>query len=345
MKRILALFLLINIAVLFTLSGCSGDSSKGETTIVTAATTASVPPTTQPKTTVKETTTAPTETSEVIIYETVAPAPLYAHDQVTNILLIGTDSKSDWGRSDTLMLLSLDNIHGKIKLTSFLRDTLVSIPGYSPDKLNAAYAYGGTSLCIDTIEYNFGVQVDGYAILNFATFKNLINAVGGIDVYLTQDEINYINAQVAQNGQKCYLPEGTTEGTVHLTGAQALWQVRNRGGEVNGEYFYGTDWDRVDRQQRMFSGIIDSLRYLSFDEVSNMAYTVLPYVTTDLSADELAGHISNAPAYLSYSLERATFPTDYWQNSYYDYAGSVLEITDWKSLRRDVATFVYENIE
>ena len=342
MKRTLALILLT--VMLFAFAGCGGKDKTDETTVVTAATTQV--PTTVPQTTVKETTEAPAETTEADVYYTeAAPAPLYAHDEVTNILLIGTDSNSDWGRSDTLMLLSLDNIHGKIKMTSFLRDTFVSIPGYSPDKLNAAYAYGGTDLCIDTIEYNFGIDVDGYAIVNFTTFRNLINAIGGVDVYLTSDEIDYINAQVAQNGQPNYIPEGTSEGYVHLTGGQALWHVRNRGGEVNGIYFYGTDWDRVDRQQRMFTGIINGLTSLSFDEVSNMAYTVLPYVTTNLSSAEIAGHISNAPAYLSYSIERATYPSDYWQNSYYDYAGSVLEITNWNALRRDVATFIYENIE
>lgn len=343
MKRTFAIILAISIFVL-TLAGCKGEDKTPETTVVTSATTEAA--TTIAETTLKETETAAVETTEAEVYYTeAAPAPLYAHDEVTNILLIGTDSNSDWGRSDTLMLLSLDNIHGKIKMTSFLRDTFVSIPGYSPDKLNAAYAYGGTDLCIQTIEYNFGIGIDGYAIVNFKTFRNLIDAIGGVDVYLTQDEIDYINAQLAQNNQGGYIPEGTTEGYVHLSGRQALWHARNRGGEVNGEYFYGTDWDRVDRQQRMFAGIIDGLTSLSFDEVSNMAYTVLPYVTTDLSADELAGHISNAPAYLSYSIERATFPTDYWTDSYYDYAGSVLEITNWNALRRDVATFVYENIE
>lgn len=343
MKRTVAVILLINI-LLFTFAGCSAKNSETADATSSAATTAA--PTTEAQTTAEKTTAAPTETTEAeAAYEAAAPAPLYAHDEVTNILLIGVDGNDNWGRSDSMMLLSLDNIHRKIKLTSFLRDTYVSIPGYDPDKLNAAYAYGGTDLCIETIEYNFGIDVDGYAIVNFSTFRNLINAMGGVDVYLTQDEIDYINAQVAQNNQANYIPEGTGEGVVHLTGGQALWHVRNRGGEVNGTYFYGTDWDRVDRQQRMFAGIINGLTSLSFDQVSNMAYTVLPYVTTDLSSAEIAGHISNAPAYLSYSIERMSVPTDYWQNSYYYHAGSVLEITNWDALRRDVATFIYENIE
>lgn len=343
MKRLFALIIAVSL-VACAFAGCGKTEEVKESTVVTAATEATVA-TTVYSTTVAETTTAPEKTEAEVYYTEAAPAPLYAHDSVTNILLIGCDGNDNWGRSDTLMLLSLDNIHGKIKMTSFLRDTFVSIPGYSPDKLNAAYAYGGTDLCIQTIEYNFGIDVDGYAIVNFSTFRELINAIGGVDVYLTADEIDYINAQVAQNGQPNYIPEGTSEGYVHLTGGQALWHVRNRGGEVNGIYFYGTDWDRVDRQQRMFAGIINGLTSLSFDEVSNMAYTVLNYVSTDLSAAELAGHISNAPAYLSYSIERATYPSDYWQNSYYDYAGSVLEITNWDALRRDVATFIYENIE
>ncbi len=344
MKRSIILLLIIVILALSAV-GCGNKDEKSATdTVVTAATTA--PRETVEKTTAKEETTGEkAEAPQEVYYSSGnGAAPLYSHKEVTNILLIGTDGNSDWGRSDTLMLLTLDNLHGKIKMTSFLRDTFVSIPGYDPDKLNAAYAYGGVSLCVETIEYNFGIAVDGYAIVNFSTFRNLINAIGGVDVYLTEDEIAYINAQVAQNSQANYIPDGTGEGVVHLTGGQALWHVRNRGGEVNGIYFYGTDWDRVDRQQRMFEGIINGLTSLSFGEVSDIAYTVVPYVTTDLSAGEIAGHISNASTYLGYSIERASIPTDYWENSYYDYAGAVLEITDWDALRKDVASFIYENI-
>lgn len=346
MKPLISLVLVI-LTLCLTITACSNSASTDNkdaalnTEATSAATTAA-----EITTSAEAETTIPEETTEAeVLYTEVPKAPLYADESITNILLIGTDSNSDWGRSDTLMVLSLDNVHGKIKMTSFLRDTLVTIPGYDPDKLNAAYAYGGVELCIETMEYNFGVDIDGYAIVNFKTFKDLINAIGGVDVYLTEDEIAYINAQVAQNGQPNYIAEGTGEGYVHLTGGQALWHARNRGGEVNGEYFYGTDWDRVDRQQRMFEGIIAELISLSFDEVSAMAYTVLPYVTTNLSAGEIAGHISNAPAYLGYSIERATFPWDYWTDSYYDYAGSVLEITNWNALRQDVARFIYEDVE
>lgn len=345
MKRSILLILSILILAL-SVAGCSNsEENTADTTAVTAATTVTAA-TVLPETTAEKTSQAvETATQNVSYGGDITAAPLYSHESVTNILLIGVDGNSDWGRSDTLMLLTLDNLHGKIKMTSFLRDTFVSIPGYDPDKLNAAYAYGGVSLCVETMEYNFGIAIDGYAIVNFKTFKNLINAMGGVDVYLTEDEIDYINAQVAQNSQQNPIPDGTGEGVVHLTGGQALWHVRNRGGEVNGIYFYGTDWDRVDRQQRMFEGMIKGLTSLSLSEVSDIAYTVLPYVSTDLSSAELAGHISKALTYLGYSIERASIPTDYWENSYYDYAGAVLEITDWDALRRDVATFIYENIE
>ena len=344
MKRILAIILIINIAI-FTLAGCGNKGDKTETTTGVPQTTA-VETTAEKETTSAETTVTEAETTEAEPEYTEAPAALlYNNDSITNIIIIGSDGNDNYGRSDTLMLLSIDNVHYKLKLTSFLRDTFVNIPGYGMDKLNAAYAYGGTSLCIDTIEYNFGVEIDGYAIVNFKTFREMINAIGGVDVYLTDDEIEYINAQVAQNGQPNYIADGTSEGVVHLTGGQALWHVRNRGGEVNGIYFYGTDWDRVDRQQRMFEGIIDGLRSASFSEVKDMAYTVLPYISTDLSSDAISGHIMNAPVYLVYDIERMTVPTDYWVDSYYDYAGSVLEITNWSALREDVATFVYEDIE
>ena len=106
---------------------------------------------------------------------------------ILNIMLIGSDSMSvgDHGRSDSLLILSLDIRHKKIKITSLMRDIWLTIPGHGQDRFNAAYAFGGPKLTIETIEKNFGIYIDRYAIVDFDGFSNIIDSLGGIDLELT----------------------------------------------------------------------------------------------------------------------------------------------------------------
>lgn len=263
---------------------------------------------------------------------------------VLNILLFGADQYGDQGNSDTMILMSIDNRHEKIKLTSFLRDTYISIPGYYSSKLNAAYALGGAELSIQTIESNFGIKIDRYAIVNFDTFKEIVEILDGVDIELTSDEIAYINAQVAQNGQSDYLPWDTEEGLVHLNGQQALWHARNRGGYVNGEYFYmGDDWGRVGRQRAFLSAVMDKLSTSAgLTEIVQIVNAVGPYITTNLKSSEITTLVSGALTYLSYDVEELTMPEDNWESVYND-SGDCLGIIDWNLARRTVAEFIYED--
>ena len=112
-------------------------------------------------------------------------------EQILNVLLIGADTRKGEtkGNSDTMILLSLDTKNKKLKLLSFMRDTWVSIPGYGENKLNAAFTYGGAELTVKTIQANYGIKIDRYAIVDFKSFKNIIDKLGGIDIELTQEEI------------------------------------------------------------------------------------------------------------------------------------------------------------
>ena len=269
---------------------------------------------------------------------------LLSDPYVLNILLFGADQYGDDGNSDTMILMSIDNRHEKIKLTSFLRDTYVSIPGYYSAKLNEAYALGGAELSIQTIEANFGIKIDRYAIVNFETFKDIVDIMGGVDIELTYDEIQYINAQVAQNGQDAYLPWDTEEGIVHLNGQQALWHARNRGGEVNGQYFYmGDDWGRVERQRAFLDAIMDKLRSsASLSEIVQIINAVGPNITTNLKSSEITYLVSGALTYLDYEMEELSIPEDNWERVIND-AGDCLGIIDWNLARRTVAEFIYED--
>lgn len=268
---------------------------------------------------------------------------LLSDPYVLNILLFGADQYGDQGNSDTLILMSVDNRREKIKLTSFLRDTYVSIPGYYSAKLNAAYALGGAELSIKTIESNFGILIDRYAIVNFETFKEIVDIMGGVNIELTDDEIAYINAQIAQNYQSEYLPWDTQAGIVNLNGQQALWHARNRGGYVNGTYFYmNDDWGRVGRQRAFLNAVMDSLKDASLTEIVQIVNSVGPHITTNLKSSEITTLVSAALTYLSYDISELSMPEDNWESVEND-AGKCLGIIDWNLARRTVAEFIYED--
>ena len=242
-----------------------------------------------------------------------------------------------------MILLSIDNRHEKIKMTSFLRDTYISIPDHWASKLNAAYSLGGPELSIATIESNYGIKIDRYAVVNFETFKDIVDILGGVEVEVTQDEIYYINDQIAQNGQTEYLPYDTEEGPVTLNGQQALWYARNRGGYVNGTEYGGSDWDRVERQRKFLEAIIDDMRSANLAEVVRIINAVGPHITTNLKTNEITTLASGALTYLSYDVEQASLPTEGTWSYGYNEAGSVILVDDWYKARYDLAKFIYED--
>ena len=164
---------------------------------------------------------------------TLKNSDLLQNSKVLNIMLFGEDNKheEEHGRTDTMIMLSIDNVHKKLKLTSFQRDTYVYIPGQGYDKINASYTLGGATLSIKTIQANFGVKIDRYAVVDFDSFKDIIDTLGGVEIEVTKDEIEYINYQMYKNGQSNGNRHTITAkpGVIRLNGQEALWYSRNRG--------------------------------------------------------------------------------------------------------------------
>lgn len=276
--------------------------------------------------------------------------------KILNIMIFGedagSDSTTDYGRSDTMIMLSIDNRHKQIKLTSFMRDMLVTIPctddagnDHGLDKLNAAYTLGGAELSVKTIESNFGVDIDRYAIVNFQSFKSIIDALGGVDIKLTQDEIDYINWQTYLNKQSEERYEITDEpGLVHLNGRQALWYARNRGyeDEEHPEFVVsGDDFDRTSRQRNLMRTLMERFKKASFTEIVKIVGEIGPMVTTNLKKDEITTLVANSPTYLAYNIQEFRLPTgDCYKYSWYK-EQSVLEITDMQLMRTQLAKFVF----
>ncbi len=290
---------------------------------------------------------------------TVKSDSLIGNEYVLNVLLFGQDahgsSPDDYGRSDTIILLSLDNLHKKIKLTSFQRDTYVTVPGYGDGKLNSAFSLGGVPLSVEMIEANFGIKVDKYACVDFKSFVKIIDVLGGVDMELSIDEIEYINAQIDVNnqlGKTEFLEIDYTQETqvVHLDGYQALWYARNRGadslGGVPGYSFSGDDWDRTARQRKLLETIM-----LSFKEEADLADIVAivneigPLITTNLKKNDITFLVSNCMTYLNYDMEEMSLPTEgNWEYSKTYDLQSVIFINDWDQVRYDLASFVYEDL-
>ncbi len=250
---------------------------------------------------------------------------------VLNVMLIGSDSMSvgDHGRSDSLLILSLDIRHKKIKVTSLMRDIWLNIPGYGQDRFNAAYAYGGPKLTIETIERNFGIYIDRYAIVDFEGFSNIIDALGGIDLELTSSECSYINKY---SGDPHTL---RGSGIKHLTGLQALHYSRDRNS-------IGSDYDRTSRQRNVIKSVISKLKTANIAQITELISKIGPMITTNLRTSEISRLATKSPTYLNYPMEEFRLPTDdNVRNETYSQK-MVLVINDIYKAKKDLLNFIYE---
>ena len=189
-------------------------------------------------------------------------------DNLLNILLVGQDRRPGQGRqrSDSMIVLSINLDKKKMSMISFLRDLYVQIPGYTDNRLNAAYVFGGFPLLKDTLKTNFGISIDGCVEVDFTGFKALIDEIDGVDIELTA-------AEAARIGR------GTTEGMNHLNGDAALAYARIRK--------IGTDFGRTERQRTVLLAAYNKIKDKSLNEMLKMLDEALPYLTTDLTNKEI----------------------------------------------------------
>lgn len=229
---------------------------------------------------------------------------------VTNILLIGNDSRlsGEDGRSDAMILLSISSPAKKIYMTSLLRDIYVQIPGYGGNRLNAAYAFGGPKLLMDTLEENFGIPINRYVLVNFQAFAGLVDAVGGVDLELTNDEVQLVNGYLDEyNMLEGRAPEAdyldaTLSGRIHLNGPQALAYSRNR--------YIGTDFERTARQRNVLSAVIKKLPKAMATNSGGVIRGLFPNLTTNLTKTEFYRLSLDALKVVSYDLAQITIPLD-----------------------------------
>jgi LCP family protein required for cell wall assembly len=209
-----------------------------------------------------------------------------ANSKITNIALFGIDTRDgDYGNSlaDTIMVATLDTEHNKIKLSSIMRDTYVSIPGKSYNKINASYAYGGPELAIKTLNTNFDLNITDFVTVNFEALEKIINSLGGIEITVESYEVNELNRILDDLNRRAddNVAHISSSGTQVLNGRQAVAYSRIR--KVG-----NADYERTERQRTVLEKVLNSvLKDRSITKAMSFADSLLPYVQTSLSRGEI----------------------------------------------------------
>ena len=204
---------------------------------------------------------------------------------VINILLVGSDHgaiKGDHGRSDSIMIATVNFKTKELKLTSLMRDMYVEIPGHGHNKLNAAYAFGGVELLYQTIAKNFGIKIDNYCVVDFSTFEKVINKVGGVEISLEEKEAKYLNTTNYISKKKY---RNVKVGKQTLNGNQALGYARVR--YVVSKKYGDGDFGRTGRQRAVLQAALNKVLQQSPTKIADIALDSLADVSTDMSAKYL----------------------------------------------------------
>ena len=258
----------------------------------------------------------------------VSSSELYSNSKVKNILLVGIDkAENDSSRSDTNMLISIDSINKKIKMLSFMRDLWVEIPDNGSAKLNAACAYGGPELTVYTIEKNFGIKIDGYAMVDFDIFISLIDSLGGIDVEVTEAESEFMRTEQGFLD----VPAGKS---VHLNGKEALLYSRIR--------YLDSDFMRTKRQRKVITSLINKAKSPNVLKIMGNTSEVLPKITTNIPSMNLTLlGFESVFSYLKYDIIQTQIPfEDTW---YYDeFDGQSVIAADMDEQRQLVHDYLYD---
>lgn len=218
-------------------------------------------------------------------------------DEVFNVLLVGTDSRdpdADMGRSDSMMLLSFNKSQDKSTIVSFLRDSLVDIEGHGKSRLGHTYAYGGVGLTINTLNETYDLDIQNYITINFDNLVEVIDEIGGVEVYFSEEEAQYYREHGMPDMQS---------GTVTLTGSQALTHARNR--------TLGSDFERTRRQRSVMYGVYRKI--MSEKDPTLLLPLInycMNYVKTNLSVGEIYDVAKDVLSVDNLRLQQACVPQD-----------------------------------
>ena len=268
--------------------------------------------------------------------------PVKEDENIISIALFGTDFTENekygnlYGASDATMILGIDTKNNKLKLFSLMRDLYLDLPDGSGNKQNLNYtmAYGGPELILKTINYNFNLTVDKFIHVSLRTLPTIIDKLGGIQLDITSDELNYINGYIKsidkENGTST--PSLTSSGLQTLNGTQAAAYCRIR-------YTEGKDFKRTERQRAVLNALFEKFKNTSITDLTSIMKDILPLVSTNLTNSEI---ISIATKVLSMgvpTIEQSRFPLD--GKSEMISTDMLHLITDIDETTKDIHNFLY----
>ena len=228
---------------------------------------------------------------EVGITEEVEEKLSLYNNSVINIALFGVDSDDgSTGRSDSIIIATIDTIHKKLKLTSIMRDSYVNISGIGNDKINHAYAFGGPQLAIKTLNENFDLNIQDFVAVNFDSLPKIIDMLGGVTVYVTEEEVSHISGI-------------NSAGTYNLTGAQALAYSRIR-------YATGGDYVRTERQRTILTKMYEKILSINQTQYTSLLSEGLSMLQTSLDYSKILELGTEVLKMGVTTLEQERFPLD-----------------------------------
>ena len=227
-------------------------------------------------------------------------------DTITNIALFGIDAEEgEAGRSDSIMIATIDTHNKKLKLTSIMRDSYVNIDGHGLDKINHAYAFGKAQLAIKTLNENFDLNIEDFVAVNFSSLPKIIDKIGGIELDIDSEELEYINSYIRNVNtiNKTNSPSIASAGIQHVDGTQAMAYCRIR-------YTSGGDYKRTERHREVLSKIFEKILSMSPTTYPSLLNDLLPMVSTNLDGSEVMELGNKILKIGNTTLEQERFPRD-----------------------------------
>lgn len=285
----------------------------------------------------------PSDTTQTVISEDLNNSVPTDKDTspVINILLIGVEEFEGAKNTDSMMIATMNTENHTLKLTSLMRDLYVQIPGYKDNKLNSVYPKGGIELLYEAINVNFGIQVDGYCLVNFDAFEKIIDIIGKIEITLTKKEAHYLNTTnyISKKANR-----NVVAGTQLMNGNQALGYCRVRKVSTGTE---SNDFGRTQRQRVVLEAIYDKVKSKNIVSLVLLMNDILTQVKieTDITQKDFNLYLEEAASLKVKEIDTFRIPTD----GSFDNASvpigsrkvSVLVPKDWNETQNEIYTFIY----
>ena len=234
--------------------------------------------------------------------------PPRVEEHIVNILLLGEEkigSENSRGRTDLIMIATLDTEQRTVKLTSIMRDILVAIPGHSDDRINSVYGKGGIELLKEVIELNFEIVPDGYMLVDFDSFEQIINNLDGVTIELSAEEAEYLNTT---NYISNPIYRNVVPGLNKMNGNQALGYCRVRHVPTMDNAY--ADFGRTSRQRVVLNALFEKVKTKNLFQLAIFADSCLPLIETDLSAAQISDYMEKAVESRITSLVQMRIPLD-----------------------------------